>query len=182
MIQGSSSDSAISKHMDWFNHAHAEFLKSDDNKYFRYADHVEQLEAKGKSRAKCHQDHTTGATNTEIGDCDGTDTASLCKDGHRGTTPVSGHCDESQTKHPSAVPTPAPTAIGHDGWGGLKFDSITHRKGEAADMEDTSSVLKDLAAISNSEGESAQAQTLNKESLTLKEGGAALVAQDLRMV
>lgn len=167
--------------MDWFNHAHADFLKSEDNKYFKYADQQENLAAKGKSRAKCLQDHVTGAANTDIGDCDGSGTASFCKEGHHGTAPVTDSCDQSQTRHPTAVPTYAPTAIGHDGWGGLKFGTLKHRQKVASEMNAISGVLGDLAAISHNEHNSAEANALDQESGRVS-SGAGFVAQDLRMV
>ena len=123
---------------EWVNHVHAEFIAKHHNKYMGYADAEHLLAAKGKSRVKCslnmeesfvgegRGDHERGSADTIIGNCEGTDFAPLCRQGHLGTTPVTGHCKESQTRHPSQAPTPSPTAIDHDGWGGAKTKHTNH--------------------------------------------------------
>jgi hypothetical protein len=99
---------------DWFNHVHVDFIRHTHNKYFDYLDNKDSLaNPTGKARAKCVGDLYKG-------NCGGTGTPSYCKAGHRGSFPTTGHCPEQNGAHPSPVPTPAPTAIGHDGWGNPK--------------------------------------------------------------
>jgi hypothetical protein len=110
--------------LPWLKHAHAEFLENGKtNKYKDYKDNQHTLEAKGKSRAPCNGrdefgnphhsfDHIHGTANTVIGDCDGIDSASICKAEHAaGSNPVTGHCDDEslppRTHSPTHAPTPA---------------------------------------------------------------------------
>jgi len=131
---------------DWMKHAHAEFLFKHHNKYNGYDSIKDGLKAKGKSRTKCHHMDPHGLDKGRVYDrlgttkdnCDGTNTPSWCQAGHAGAFPVTGHCDESQTKHPTAVPTAAPTAIGHDGWGKPKLSAkkVEAIEAEVAKIED----------------------------------------------